>query len=259
LTRDCKVFGLAGKGLKNGSGPALQRYFSVMEQEGRNPGNLCFEMENLFGHLSFKGRSVLDIGAGDGHVSLYAASAGATRVVALEPESAGSHADVRTTFERLADRLGMGQVVLRGETLQEFEPGGEHFDVLISKASINHLDEEKCSALHRDPDAWRAYREILSKLRKVANHDAHLIVGDCSRYNLFAQLGVRNPLVPVIEWEKHQPPKLWAALLEEVGFRAPDIRWTNFNTLRRPGQLLLGNRVGAYLTASTFCLTMRRA
>ena len=230
-----------------------------MEQEGRNPGTLRFETEKLFGHLSFKDRSVLDIGAGDGHTSMYAACAGATRVVALEPEAAGSHGDMRTKFERQADRLGMRQVVLREETLQDFEPGNERFDVLISKASINHLDEEKCSALHRDPDAWRAYREILSKLREVANHDAHLIVYECSRHNLFAQLGVRNPLVPTIEWDKHQSPKLWAALLEEVGFRAPRIRWTTFNTLGRPGQLLFGNRVAAYLTTSTFCLTMRRA
>jgi SAM-dependent methyltransferase len=237
----------------------LGHYFSVMEQEGRNPGNLRFEMQKLFGGLNLKGRSVLEIGAGEGDVSLYAACAGATRVVALEPEAAGSHGGVRTTFERLRDRLGVGQVALRAETLQGFEPADGRFDVLISKASINHLDEERCATLHRDPDARRAYHEILSKLGRVANHDAHLVVEDCSRHNLLGSLGLRNPLAPTIEWEKHQSPQLWAALLEEVGFRAPRIRWTTFNTLRRPGQLLLGNRVAAYLTTSTFCLTMQRA
>lgn len=237
----------------------LQQYFSVMEQERRNSGNLRFEMQKLFGGLSFKGRSVLDIGAGEGVVSHYAACAGARRVVALEPHAAGSHGRMRATFERMRDRLGLGQVVLRGETLQSFEPADERFDVLVSKASINHLDEEKCAILHRDPDARRTYREILGKLGRIANHDAHLIVEDCARHNLFGDLGLRNPLLPAIEWEKHQSPKLWAALLQESGFRAPRIRWTTFNTLRRPGQLLLGNRVAAYPTTSTFCLTMRRA
>ncbi len=213
----------------------------------------------MFGRVSLRNSSVLDIGAGRGDTSLYAASAGAARVVSLEPEAAGSHTDMQAAFEVSRDRLGLHQVVLRGETFQDFDPGDDRFDVIVSKASINHLDEERCVRLHSDPGARQEYRQILGKLAEIANPGAHLIVWDCARRNLFAQLGVRNPFFPAIEWHKHQQPALWAELLEGVGFRTPEIRWETFNTLRAPGQTLFGNRVLAYMTTSVFCLTMRRA
>jgi hypothetical protein len=52
---------------------------------------------------------------------------------------------------------------------------------------------------------------------------------------------------------------VWAELLSKVGFAQPWIRWTTLNTLRRPGELLFGNRLVSYFTLSTFILTMRRA
>src|SRR2546422_1059997 len=102
-----------------------------MAERGHRPGNLRFELETIFDGIEFAGRSVLDIGAGAGSTSLYAACAGAERVVGLEPEAAGSRAGMRTAFERARDRLGARQVVLRPETVQELDPGDERFDVLI--------------------------------------------------------------------------------------------------------------------------------
>jgi hypothetical protein len=62
----------------------------------------------------------------------------------------------------------------------------------------------------------------------------------------------------MIEWHKHQSPKLWARLLAQAGFANPIIRWNSFYTLRSGGRLLLGNRVAAYCLTSVFCLTMER-
>jgi SAM-dependent methyltransferase len=237
---------------------APERYFAAMAEEGLRAGNLRFSIQKRFEGIDFSGRAVLDIGAGAGGMSFYAAVAGAARVVALEPEAAGSSRGVRSTFERRRQRLGADQVSLRPETLQEFDPGDQRFDVIISMASINHLDEAACKELHRDPEARRVYREILGKLAEMAAPGADLVVSDCARRNVFPDLGLPNPILRTIEWEKHQSPSLWAALLAEVGFRDPRIRWSSFNTLRRPAQWLLGNRVGAYLTTSAFCLAMKR-
>jgi hypothetical protein len=68
---------------------------------------------------------------------------------------------------------------------------------------------------------------------------------------------MRNPFAPSVEWEKHQHPRVWAELLAESGFHSPRIRWSTLNTLRTPGRVVLGNRVGAYCCESTFTLTMR--
>lgn len=107
--------------------------------------------------------------------------------------------------------------------------------------------------------ARATYLSLFRKLARLAKPGAKLIVCDCARRNLFADLGLRNPIVPKIEWHKHQSPELWARLLASAGFANPKIRWTSFNTFRRSGQLLLGNRVAAYCLTSTFCLSMERA
>src|SRR3954449_9617938 len=71
-----------------------ERYFDLAEAEWpvRRAGNLRFYVDYLFEGVDLRGARVLDIGAGGGRYSFYAAAAGAARVVALEPEAAGSGA-----------------------------------------------------------------------------------------------------------------------------------------------------------------------
>jgi SAM-dependent methyltransferase len=228
-----------------------------MAANGRNPGNLRFELETMFDGIVFENRSVLDIGAGIGVASLFAASAGATRVVGLEPEGDGGEIGTRDTFEAARKRLELEQVILRPETIQDFDPAQEQFDVLISKASINHIDETACVRLRDDADARKLYVEIFTKLAALCAPGAYLVVKEAMPHNLFGRLGLKNPLMPTLEWEKHQTPELWIELLAQVGFREPRVRWTTLNTLRAPGQRLFGNRFFSYLTLSTFVLTMR--
>jgi SAM-dependent methyltransferase len=234
------------------------RFLTAAEALDHRPGNLTFQNEFLFDGVDFGDALVLDIGAGDGASSFYAACAGARSVVSLEPEAAGSSSGMISSFGDARDRIGADNVELRAETLQDFDPGDCRFDVLISIASINHLDEDACIRLQEDEGARRTYLETFAKLADMASDGAKLVVADCARRNALGDLGIRNPIVPTIEWQKHQQPRFWAGLLEQEGFRNPRIRWSTLNTLRRPGRMLLGNRVAAYLTTSGFCMTMER-
>jgi SAM-dependent methyltransferase len=234
------------------------RYFSMAEAEWpvQRPGNLSFYVNYLFDGVELAGKRVLDIGAGSGRYSFYAAAEGARHVVALEPEAAGSDSGVTSQFEHVRESLGVDSVELRHQTLQEFDPGDERFDVLFMHASINHLDEPATMRLHRDEDARSTYRELFARLAAVGADGAKLVATDVTRHNLFAKLPVKNPLQPTIEWDKHQAPETWVGLLREAGFTDPRVRWSTSNSLRRPGRALLGNRVGAWLGEGAFCLTM---
>ncbi len=238
----------------------IDRYLEAAIELGlySSPGRLRFHMEQLFDGVELEGARVLDVGGGVGLYSFYAALRGASEVVCLEPESEGSSEGMTRTFDVLRERLDLPQVQLERVTLQEFEPRGRTFDVILLYNSVNHLDEAACMRLPRDAGARATYRDVFGRLFELAAPGAVLIVCDCARRNAFGSLGLRNPFVPTIEWNKHQQPGVWARLLEEAGFRDPRVRWSSFNRLGRCGARITGNPLAAFFLSSHFCLRMRK-
>jgi SAM-dependent methyltransferase len=236
-------------------------YDACLRDRGLNPRNVRYRARWLFHGVELEGASVLDVGAGVGLLSLYAACAGAARVVSLEPDGpgSGSRGPAGEAYLTLASRLGVDdRTVFVPLTLQAYEPDDPGFDVVLLHASVNHLDEDACTRLREDADARQAYARIFDKLARLCRPGAAVIVTDAARRNLFGDLHLRNPLAPSIDWRKHQQPELWAELLAERGFHSPRINWASPNALRRPGRLLLGHRATAYCLRSGFCLRMRR-
>src|SRR5690606_20719227 len=159
--------------------------------------------------------------------SFHAALRGAKHVTCLEPEVEGSRSGMKQTFQRVRDRLGLAECVeLKPIPLQSLELSADRFDVGLLHNSINHLDEDACIRLRTDQAARASYLKVLSQIAGLLNNRGVLQISDCSSRNLFAQLRLRNPFAPTIEWHKHQPPEVWAALLEQVGFEAPRVRWS---------------------------------
>jgi len=237
----------------------MNTFLQAVSREGMysSGDNLLFYTRQIFDGVPIEGKRFLDIGGGTGIYTFYAALMGAPQAVCLEPEALGSTAGVTAKFERMHGLLGLStDVRIRGATIQEFDPGETRFEVVLLNNSLNHVDEEACVVLDRDPEARDRYVELFGKLHALCAPGAKLVATDCSNRNFFADLGLKNPIMPSIEWEKHQPPEVWAALLAKAGFRNPRIRWTSLNPLRDFGRALLANRVAAYFLQSHFCLTM---
>ncbi len=207
--------------------------------------------------LEFTGKAVLDIGAGDGLFSCYMALHGAARVVALEPELAGAGRHARMTLIERVQALQLNNVIGLADTFQDYAGSSREFDVIVAHDVINHLDEHAVAALHRDPRARASYAALLTKLYELLKPGGVLVMADCARDNLFAWLGVRNPVAPTIEWVKHQNPDLWMGLLHEAGFERAELHWTYPRRLRMFGRLL-DSRVMAFLMESHFVLHARR-
>jgi hypothetical protein len=168
---------------------------------------------------------VLEVGGGSGLLTLWAAVHGA-RVVCLEPESAGSTSGVGRLFAAL--RSCMGATVdarMLSQTLDDHLARSERrFDVVVMANTVNHLDEHHCSRLHSDASARATYLALLGRLYDRINAGGYLLLTDCSRSNLFNDVGLRSPFMPTIEWDKHQSPYLWDSLLQEVGFQRARIQ-----------------------------------
>lgn len=115
-----------------------------------------------------------------------------------------------------------------------------------------------CRRLLEDQIARNRYLEMLCKLAKLTTPGGYLIVADCARENFWDRIGRRSPFAPSIEWSLHHQPEVWAGLLQRAGFGDERVRWNTHAKLGAPGQGLLGNRLGGYLTNSHFILTARK-
>jgi len=238
---------------------ALDRFFEAVAEYNlySSPRNLQFYLHYLFQDVNLTGKKVLEIGAGAGLCSCYAASSGAEKVISLEPEAAGSTAGVTDRFNKLSNALGLSQVAMYPLTFQDFDPGNEKFDVILLDDCVNHLDEAACVDLLRDAGAIEAYRNIFHKMYDIAADRAKIIITDCSRHNFFALLKRRNPFSPTIEWHKHQAPVTWMRLLADAGFVNPMVKWASFNRLGSVGRLL-GNKPAAFFLQSRFRIEMEK-
>jgi SAM-dependent methyltransferase len=215
-----------------------------------------FYVSEIFKNIDFQEKRMLDIGGGSGIFSYYAAIMGAQECVILEPAANGSQTDILEKYSALQNNLKLNdQVKIENKTFQAFNSPNNYFDIILLHNSINHLDEAACSTLHVEEDAQKKYKEIIIKIKNITNFKGTVIITDCSRYNFFSLLKVKNPFAPMIEWNKHQSPEIWKYLLSEVGFSHTKIRWLSFRQLRQIGKIFFANKITSYFLNSHFIIT----
>lgn len=212
----------------------------------------------LFRGIDFRGRRVLDVGGGLGTCSFLAVAAGASEAICLDPEAAGATSGTGAVFNGLAADLGIDNAHIEPKTLQSYVAPPRSFDVVIFHNSINHVEEAACIELERSEAARRAYRAVFTQVADLSRPGADLIIADCSSRNLFPRLGLRHPISKSIEWEKHQPPEVWAREAAAAGFERPRISWTSYTRLGRLGWIFTANRWAAYVLTGHFILHMKR-
>jgi SAM-dependent methyltransferase len=234
-------------------------FLSTLRRVGAIRGERMTEalMLSLFRGVDFQGRRVLDIGGGEGVYSFYAATMGASEVVCLEPEAAGSLGGEATMFERIHAQFPHLPVRLVGKGVADYEDT-TRFDIVALIASINHLDEPACERLHKDENARATYRRMFAHIASLTKVGGRVIIADATRHNFYAMLGVTNPLCPTIEWEKHQSPAVWASVLQEAGFSNPRISWEPLYRMGPKVQALLSNKIAAWFLKSCFRLEVER-
>jgi SAM-dependent methyltransferase len=238
----------------------LSRFFDSAIQLGAysNQRNLKRHLDYLFEGIDLRGKLVLDVGGGAGLLTIYAAVQGATSVC-IEPESAGSTGGITQKFSLLKNSVDpQMRADLVVSSIQNYLSAARSFDVVVIANAINHLNEDACVRLLIDPLARDAYRSIFVALFRSMRPGGWLVATDCSRSNFFNDLGLKSPLMPDIEWQKHQSPKVWGEILQEAGFSPATVRWSAPNTLGEAGRVVLGNRLAAYFLLSHFKLVARK-
>lgn len=200
----------------------------------KSSGNPQYYLNYVCQNVVLKDKVILDIGCGWGIMAAYIVRKGAKSVVGFEPEASGAKTGYHERGKKMieARNLNHRQIQILPYTIQDYDSNHMKFDVILTHNSINHLGEKACRKLHFSQASRQTYIGIFKKISDLLNHTGVLVILDCSRYNFWPLLGVKNPFCPQIQWEKHQPPQLWVELLQQCGLKEPRIKWTSFKTLR---------------------------
>jgi len=236
---------------------------SVAYIYGTNARWLRVRTADYFGTLDFSGKHILDIGAGQGLYSCCVSVLGAERLVALEPELKGSSNDAIAIFRNRLNDLNLRNMEFHPITMQEFTAPTESFDIICMLASVNHLDETHVRTLHNDEKSRAIFRQLLRPLFKWLKPGGTMVISDSSRVHAFTpmiklRLLRKHPFQPHIEWKKHQPPKVWKTLLEEIGFASVHFHWaTNWRYWWIP-RFLVDNVIATHIYSSLFVMHAKR-
>lgn len=201
---------------------------------------------------------MLEIGCGEGTLCRWAARHGAREVVALDAHRDDAReVKGQWAFQPETNQLHLSQAKTSPCPFHEYVAADRTFDIVLSMASINQLDEMSCIRLLESRQAVRAYEGIFRRVARMMKLGGKLIIVDAGRRNFFDDLGLRNPMLPCVEWFKHQQPEDWAWLLQNCGFGLPVIAWTTGACLRKLGIFCLPKGL-AYFGHSMFRLEMTR-
>ena len=216
--------------------------------------NLERHLKYIFGVYDFSNKSILDIGGGLGLLSIYAAIKG-SNATCLEPEASGSTNGIQNKFNLLSSNLKCkNNISFHSCTFQDFKHKNNSFDLIVIANAINHLNENACINLLKRKSSELEYDFIFQKMAKLLKNNGKLIITDCSSSNFFNDIRLKNPLMPSIEWHKHQSPEIWSQLLRQNGFLNPEVTWSSFNSLGKFGRILMNNKFINYMTLSHFRL-----
>lgn len=214
-------------------------------------------VEAFFDGFELKEKRILDVGGGVGLLSIYAASRGADSIC-IEPEADGSTRGAAKRFSELASCAGVSaRAELDVCTIQDHKPDGL-YDIVIMANTINHIDESACINLTNDQKSYDSYVEVFKNIFDMTRNGGAIIITDCDRKNIFNTFGMQSPIVPSIEWHKHQHPLMWMQVLGDAGFDNARYKWVAPTRLGKFWKLFLENRISAYTLTGMFRITARK-
>jgi SAM-dependent methyltransferase len=207
----------------------------LAEDRHEHPDAFDYVTGQLFHGVRLDGAHALEIGSGRGLQAIYMAQRGAI-VTSMEPEGVGSTAGVIAKQRDRCARLGLHNVDVINADFNTWQTD-RTFNVILSRASINHLYPSDKHALWHPPTR-DGYTAMLRRVHHLLAPGGVFIATDACRYAFFTMardFGIKRPWEKKrtgVDWRHHQNPRTWRRLLHDAGFNRIEVDYPVQYSLR---------------------------
>ncbi len=235
----------------------------ILECEtGRSLTDCLHRWKEFLGPIDPRGKRVLDIGCGTGvHSVFLAAFAGAREVIGIDPsEGEGSPTDAYEVAKRLRGQMGLENVTFLKEDFQATSIPGE-FDLAVAVGVLHHMHETERDGRY-DAGVKCEMQPTFCRMHNALKPGGWLVIVEGFRQNvtqIARRFGIRGPgFLKMMQWNTKQMPEVWMSLCRDANLQNISFDYYVPHCLRRL-RPLLRNRVGNYLTTSTYVIRAQRS
>lgn len=238
-------------------------YLQMMHKDGHhNPPAFAHALADLLRGVELRGKRVLEIGSGRGLLAIYMGMNGAAQVVSMEPEMFGATSGVIADQRARIAEIGLTNVEVVAADFNTWEAHGQTFDLIVSRASINHLHEANQHAEHHQP-TFDAYVAVATRIKDLLAPGGLFLATDACRYAFFTgarRFGIRRPWNRKrtgVDWRYHQNPGTWQKIFAAAGFSDTAVNYPVPYPLRawRP---IVDTAIANFFLRGVFILKARR-
>jgi SAM-dependent methyltransferase len=232
----------------------FQKIFS--SQRLGNIDTFFYHLQEQFRGMDLTNRSVVEIGCGDGLVSLWLALVkNVQNIVAIdEYEGVGEDKDNYRFFKEVIEKNGVNIELIKMDFLENnFKPCS--FDLVFANYALHHIVRtEKC--ISNDAETRNHWIALFSEIRRILKKDGVLIIKEVTRFNVWRFLPLRFGFM---DWKIHPAKKEFAYVIQKAGFKNITLRNVVNYKLRYFSNLMEGNPFFSFFVSPDFYLIANNA
>lgn len=210
-----------------------------------------YHLNKQLSGLDFKGKRILEIGCGQGAVSLYMALfVGADVVVAMDENAGeGSNVGVLSTLEGAKNHFELDNIdIVELDFLKNSFPDG-HFDIIISNNALHHVITP--GLISKNEDIRYKYVTLFTEIYRLLKPGGVLSIYEYSRKCFWRWFPLKPKKFYTIDWEIHPTTREWESVIKSANFEKITCRFHSPYLLKFFG-IITETRIFQYFSYTGF-------
>lgn len=194
------------------------RFFDYLKHVPEWPPMLHFSytVDQMLKPIDVKEKKVIDIGCGNGHLSVYLAlQKKVSFAVGLDQyKGHGSEQISRYIFKKAIDELKLSNVAIIEGDISTMPFHNNIFDCVVLQYVMHHVICEK-NKLRKSPTSLHRASEIFKEIYRLLKFDGILVLCEVRKNSIYRIFSFDKS----IDWKTKQDPSDWISALEIAGFK----------------------------------------